>query len=153
MQPVRLADVVESAYQLLRYRLELFGVEVEIQMPGGDREVQADPEQLKEVLVNLLMNACEAMVQGGRIVIRQETATTPSGKQAVRLMVQDTGPGMPLAIQEKIFQPFFSTKEEGTGLGLSIASRIVADHGGSLTVRSREGEGTTFIITLPLEVT
>ena len=153
MQPVRLADVVESAYQLLRYRLELFGVQVEIEMPEGDREVWADPEQLKEVLVNLLMNACEAMVKGGRIVIRQETAATPAGKQAARLIVQDNGPGVPLSIQEKIFQPFFSTKEEGTGLGLSIASRIVADHGGSLTVQSREGEGTTFIITLPLEVT
>ena len=65
------------------------------------------------------------------------------------ISISDNGPGIPEAIQEKIFQPFFSTKEEGTGLGLSIASRIVEKHGGTLTLKSEEGEGTTFTITLP----
>ncbi len=65
------------------------------------------------------------------------------------ITISDNGPGIPESIQENIFQPFFSTKEEGTGLGLSIASRIVEKHGGTMTLRSQEGEGTTFVITLP----
>ena len=64
--------------------------------------------------------------------------------------MSDTGPGIPESIQDKIFQPFFSTKEEGTGLGLSIATRIIEDHGGRLDLESNENEGATFIITLPL---
>ncbi|MBM4284724.1 MAG: histidine kinase [Deltaproteobacteria bacterium] len=152
MQRVRLADVVESAYQLLRYRLELYGVQVSFDLQEGDQEVLADPEQLKEVLVNLLMNACEAMLNGGRITIRQEEVEVDNHGRAARLTVQDNGPGIPVSIQEKVFQPFFSTKEEGTGLGLSIARRIVVEHGGALTVQSREGEGTAFSITLPLTV-
>jgi signal transduction histidine kinase len=105
---------------------------------------------LKEVLVNLVLNACEVMVGGGAITIREETAAkSPLGPAAV-IRVSDTGPGIPESIQDQVFQPFFSTKEEGTGLGLSIATRIIQDHGGRLELESQENEGATFIITLPL---
>jgi signal transduction histidine kinase len=105
---------------------------------------------LKEVLVNLILNACEVMVHGGRITIREEEIPAPPRGPAVVIRVRDTGPGIPESLQEKIFQPFFSTKEEGTGLGLSIATRIIEDHGGRLELESKEHEGATFIITLPL---
>jgi len=72
------------------------------------------------------------------------------GRVAV-IRVSDTGPGIPESVRDKVFQPFFSTKEEGTGLGLSIATRIIEDHGGRLELESRESEGATFIITLPLQ--
>jgi signal transduction histidine kinase len=68
----------------------------------------------------------------------------------VVIRVSDTGPGIPESVQEKVFQPFFSTKEEGTGLGLSIATRIIQEHGGRLELESKKNEGATFIITLPI---
>jgi signal transduction histidine kinase len=141
--------VVDQALQLLKHRLELYEVQVEVQRRERLPQIWADPEQLKEVLVNLLVNACEAMVRGGAITIREEEAVQePLGRVAI-LRLQDTGPGIPAAIQDKVSQPFFSTKEEGTGLGLSIATRIVEDHGGRLDLQSQEGRGATFIITLP----
>ncbi|HAA02285.1 MAG TPA: histidine kinase [Syntrophobacteraceae bacterium] len=149
MQAVSPSDVVDAAVQLLRHRLESFGVEVDLYRQRRLPPIQGDPEQLKELLVNLMVNACEAIGERGRIMIYEEEGVTePLGHVAV-IKVRDNGPGVPDGIKEQIFQPFFSTKEEGTGLGLSIALRIVEDHGGCLNLRSREGKGTTFIITLP----
>ncbi|MBM4294810.1 MAG: histidine kinase [Deltaproteobacteria bacterium] len=143
------SEVVDMTLQLLRHRLDLYGVKVEVKRMGALPEILADPEQLKEVLVNLLVNACEAMPGGGQVTISEEVIVEPGGR-AVVLQVTDNGPGIPPSIQDKVFQPFYSTKEEGTGLGLSIASRIVEEHGGSLALESRENEGAAFIITLPI---
>jgi signal transduction histidine kinase len=149
IQSVSPSDVVDSAIQLLRHRIESYGVEVELYRKRKLPEVDADPEQLKEVLVNLMVNACDAMPDGGKITIGEEEGLNkPMGRVAV-VRVSDTGPGVQDAIKDSIFQPFFSTKEEGTGLGLSIAARIIEDHKGCLNLRSREGKGATFIITLP----
>jgi signal transduction histidine kinase len=143
------SDVVDTALQLLRYRLESYGAEVKLNRRGHLPTILADAEQLKEVLVNLLVNACEAMGAGGTIVIsEQEGMVKPLG-QVVVIQVSDNGPGVPETIQARLFEPFFTTKEEGTGLGLSIAARIVKEHGGWLNLTSVEGKGATFIITLP----
>lgn len=151
MQQVSPSEVVDGSLQLLRHRLESYGVDVEIHRQQRLPEISADPEQLKEVMVNLLVNACETMAGGGSIVIQEEEGTAePLGKVAV-IRVRDNGPGIPQSVQGQVFQPFFSTKEEGTGLGLSIAARIVEDHGGRLDLESKEGEGATFIITLPFK--
>ncbi len=151
MQRVSPSDVVDMALVLLRYRLESYGVEAKLIRKQRLPEIWADPDQLKEVLVNLVLNACEVMVNGGVIVVQEEEKReSPLGPAAV-IRVSDNGPGIPESIRDKIFQPFFSTKEEGTGLGLSIASRIIQDHGGRLELESTaEQEGTTFTITLPL---
>lgn len=151
MQPVSPSAVVDSAVRLLEHRLRAYNVTVRIQRLEALPEVTADPEQLKEVLVNIMVNACEAMVRGGTIDIEECTVTSFDRKRAAVIRVRDSGPGIPAAVREKIFQPFFSTKEDGTGLGLSIAQRIIADHCGRLDVESGEGRGTTFIITIPLE--
>lgn len=149
MQSVSPSDVVDMAIQLLRRRIESYGVTLELFRQRRLSKVNADPEQLKEVLVNLIINACEAMGEGGAIEIREEEGKTePMGHVAV-IRVIDSGPGIPESIKEKVFQPFFSTKDEGTGLGLSIAARIIEDHRGCLNLRSREGKGTTFTITIP----
>jgi signal transduction histidine kinase len=140
---------VDLALQLLRHRLESYNVEVKLKRLRPLPEVWADPDQLKEVLVNLLTNACEAMPQGGVIVIQEGETFLQSVGQVVAIQVSDNGPGIPEAIQEKIFQPFFTTKEEGTGLGLSIATRILGEHGGWLDLESQSGRGTTFTINLP----
>lgn len=149
LQMISPSDVVDSAIQLLAHRLEGFGVELELYRQRRLPLIEGDPEQLKEVLVNLIVNACEAMGDGGRIqIIEEEGKTGPMGHVAV-IRVVDNGPGIPKADQEKVFQPFYSTREEGTGLGLSIAARIIEDHRGCLNLKSREGKGTTFTITLP----
>ncbi len=150
MQPVSLSEVVDSTLTLLRQRLDSYGVAVEVQRSGRLPETQGDPEQLKEMLVNLLLNACEAMPRGGRIMIREGRGQMAGLGPVVRLTVQDSGPGIPASIRDKIFQPFFSTKEEGTGLGLPIVKRIVTEHGGLIQVDSAEGRGAAFTITLPL---
>ena len=149
MQKVSPSDVVNMALQLLQHRLESYDAHVKLDRQRRLPEIMADPEQLKEVLVNLLVNACETMGGGGRIVIsEQEGIMEPLGRVAV-IRVSDNGPGVPKAIQNKLFEPFFSTKEDGTGLGLSIAARIVEEHGGWLNLKSQEGKGATFTITLP----
>ena len=148
-QKISPSDVVDMSLRLLGPRLESCGVKVDLIRKKPLDEIWADPDQLKEVLVNLLVNACEMMVDGGEIrILEKEEEKGPTGPFVV-ISISDNGPGIPEAIQEKIFQPFFSTKEEGTGLGLSIASRIVEKHGGTLTLKSKEGTGTTFTITLP----
>jgi signal transduction histidine kinase len=149
MQKVSPSDSVDMAIQLLRHRLESYDVTVEVQRKGRLPEITADPDQLKEVLVNLVVNACDAMVDGGSITIIEEHQVDGNLGPVVVIKVSDNGPGVPDPIQEKLFQPFFSTKEEGTGLGLSIATRIVEEHGGWLDLQSKPGEGATFIITLP----
>lgn len=148
-QKISPSEVVDMSLRLLGPRLESCGVNVDLVREKPLDEIWADPDQLKEVLVNLLVNACEMMVDGGEIrILEKEEEKGPTGPFVV-ISISDNGPGIPEAIQEKIFQPFFSTKEEGTGLGLSIASRIVEKHGGTLTLMSKEGKGTTFTITLP----
>ncbi len=105
-----------------------------------------DPEQVKEALVNLLINAREAMPDGGRL-----TVTTRRGDEdAVEIEVADTGCGIPEANLSRIFEPFFTTKEYGTGLGLTNVKRLVEDNGGTLTVTSEEGKGSSFTVRFPV---
>jgi len=98
-----------------------------------------------------VVNACEAMENGGTIVLREEEGFIESLGRVVIISINDNGPGIPEDILKKIFEPFFTTKEEGTGLGLSIATRIIEEHRGWLDVRFEEGQGTTFIITMPIK--
>jgi signal transduction histidine kinase len=149
MQKTSLSEVVDSALTLLSHRLESYGVTVELKRSERLPEMQADPEQLKEVLVNLILNSCEAMVNGGKITIQEgKGQVAPLGRVAY-LKYSDNGPGIPASIRDRIFEPFFSTKEEGTGLGLSIARRIIEEHGGLIELASQESGGAVFIITLP----
>ena len=150
MQQVSPSVIVDLVIQLLEHRLISYEVRIEVIRKRPLPPIPADPEQLKEVLVNLVVNACEAMKKGGRIVIsEEETIERPIGKMVV-IRVSDNGPGIPGSLLDKVLQPFFTTKEEGTGLGLSIASRIIEEHGGRLNLISTEGMGATFMITLPV---
>lgn len=110
-------------------------------------EVRCFPGQLNQVFLNLLMNACDVLEDGGTITVR--TRSTPNG---VRLEFEDSGPGIPPEVQTRIFDPFFTTKEvgKGTGLGLSLSHGIIERHGGRIQIVSAPGEGATFRIDLPL---
>jgi signal transduction histidine kinase len=121
---------------------------------GGDVKISADPQQLKQVLINLVKNAAESIKHDGTITLRirsdkPQLKGQPAG--VVVLEVEDNGPGIPLEIQENIFDPFFSTKEQGTGLGLPIVARIVEKHGGALKFESQGDQGAIFRVELPVE--
>jgi len=151
MQIISPSEVVDNVLQLLHYKLESYGVTVKLYRDTPLPKILLDPDQLKEVLVNLIVNGCEAMNNGGTIeVFETEDFTKPIGSVAV-IKIVDNGPGVTESIKAKIFQPFFTTKEEGTGLGLSIAQRIILEHGGRLELFSKEGMGAAFYISLPLK--
>jgi PAS domain S-box-containing protein len=113
--------------------------------------VEADPGQLEQVIVNLVVNARDATAGGGEITISTATATGADGRPIARLSVSDTGSGMDQATQARVFEPFFTTKGpgRGTGLGLATVYGIVTAHGGTVTLRSTPGRGTTFHVDLP----
>jgi signal transduction histidine kinase len=151
MQRLSPSTVVDSALRLLDQRLKSYGVTARLDRPAPLPAVEADPEQLKEVLVNLVVNACEAMPGGGDVTIEERADRTLEGRLQAAIRVRDSGPGVPPHIGEKIFDPFFSTKEHGTGLGLSIARRIITEHGGRLEAASAPAGGGVFTITLPVK--
>lgn len=134
----RLAEFVEPAARQA-------GIRVETVLPAGTAMCRVDERLLGQALLNLVINAQQAMPQGGTLRI----ALTP-GPQWMTLEVADTGVGIAPADQARIFRPFFSTKPHGTGLGLSITRRIVADHDGRLEFTSEQGRGSRFTIHLPV---
>lgn len=150
-RPISPSHVVDITIQLLGHRLKSYNVGVKVFRDGLLPEIEGDPDQLEEVLMNLIVNACQAIGSGGSIEIREKLEDREDIGTTAVLRIWDDGPGIPTGIQEKIFQPFYTTKEEGTGLGLSIAYRIIEEHLGKIEVNSREGEGTTFVIMLPVK--
>jgi len=104
----------------------------------------ADPELLHRALSNLVLNAMDAMPEGGRLTL----GATPKGDK-IELRVADTGGGLTPEECERLFTPYYTTKQHGTGLGLAIVQSVVADHGGSISVESRSGGGTVFVVLLP----
>ena len=123
------------------------GLEIRVLMPGSMPEAHLDSEQIKRVFMNLFDNAMEAMDKKGVITI---SASADREANILSIEVADTGPGIADADKEKLFEPYFSSKKEGSGLGLAIAERIIAEHGGSISVGDNTPQGTVFNISLPL---
>jgi signal transduction histidine kinase len=140
-------EVLENVRRLLRSQIEEQALAVTISVEPSDLTLTADPDLLDQVLINLAMNAIQAVEDHpdnnqGRIDLR---AYVDRRSRPV-LQVEDNGPGIPPDVQEKIFVPFFSTKEDGSGIGLSLSRQIMRLHGGRISVRSTVGEGTTFTL-------
>lgn len=144
---VDLNTIVEETFVLFEGQAAKSGVTVTRHLASGLPPVEGDANELQQVLVNLLKNACEALSDRGEI--RVETGLASDRPGWMHMSVTDTGPGIPPEIKSRIFVPFFTTKEAGTGLGLSVSYRIVKDHKGILEVWSEPGEGTTFTVLLP----
>ena len=148
--------LAEEAAGLVLKRLRERGVQIATQLDPGLPRIRASADQLKQVLLNLLLNAADSMPKGGTITVATQagagTETEVFGRDAVQIQVRDTGEGIPDELIAQIFEPFFSTKSgKGTGLGLWVSQGIVQSHGGTMRVRSRGGRGTTFMITLPVQ--
>jgi signal transduction histidine kinase len=147
---VSISDVIDMTIDLLSYRLDLHCVKVHRKRDKDLPPIEGDPELLKEVFVNLIVNACEAMETGGEVIISEEEALAEMIGRAILVKVSDNGPGMTDDVKARALEPFETTKPDGTGLGLFIAVRIIEGHGGKLELDSTPGKGTTFLITLPL---
>jgi PAS domain S-box-containing protein len=141
--PLDLVPLLEDTKALLNEDPE--HREVEVDLPDSAPRLEADPEQIHAVFLNLFINAAQAMGGSGRIRV-----SVHSNDGWCRVVVSDTGPGIPEDIRTKIFEPFFTTKHRGTGLGLAIARRVVIAHGGHLDIECPEQGGTNVVVTLPL---
>ncbi|MBI5100928.1 MAG: HAMP domain-containing protein [Nitrospirae bacterium] len=143
-RPVELMSFIQGVYKQVANSIDVKQVSFGLQLMPQEIVIYADPEQLEQVFVNLFSNAVESMTGSGSLSVG-----AVEEDHHVVITVSDTGPGMPRETAEKIFEPFFSTKEKGTGLGLAIVFNIIKRHRGEIAVSSIEGKGTSFIITLP----
>jgi PAS domain S-box-containing protein len=143
-----LEPIIRKALDLVENQASFHDIRFDLDIGPDRREVEADPNQLQQVILNLIINARDAMDGKGRITIR---ADAPDGGRVVALEVGDHGCGIPEEVHARIFEPFFSTKgEQGMGLGLAVVRNIIEQHGGRIEVRSSAGEGATFRISLPM---
>jgi two-component system, NtrC family, nitrogen regulation sensor histidine kinase NtrY len=147
--PASLNTLVESALVLFNGRLD--GIRVSTDLAPELPQVMADPEAIKRAVANLVDNAAESMQDAVHKEITISTALL-ANRDAVELSVSDTGHGVSREVKERLFLPYFSTKQRGTGLGLAIVSRIVEDHNGSIRVEENKPVGSRFVIELPVAV-
>jgi signal transduction histidine kinase len=162
-----LHEVLSESVELLESQLAARGVQVEMGLSASNDRVLADPEELKSVFVNLLVNAEEAMPEGGSVHITTENPPEAESEPTIQVRVRDEGPGVPEHIREQIFRPFVTTKKDGTGFGLAVARLAVQEHQGQIRLKSVGGleldeeggrggsgsapeKGATFVVELPL---
>jgi signal transduction histidine kinase len=137
--------VIEDVKRLMEADAKERGVLFIEKLADNLPPVEADPNQMKQVLLNLVKNGFEALDQGGAI-----TLSSGADHHQVWFSVHDTGMGIPRDSLEKIFNPFFTTKEKGSGLGLAVIHKIITDHHGAVAVESTPGQGTSFTVKLPV---
>jgi len=158
LQPIQIASVIKDALQFLRSTIPTT-INIHQDIQTTDETIFADPTQVNQIIMNLCINASHAMEQTGgdlavtveKVILDNNSAKAyPDLKSGahVKIMISDTGPGIDPEIIDQIFDPYFTTKGEGTGLGLSIAQQVIEEHGGSISVESQIGTGTTFRIFL-----
>ena len=148
-------ELLSSIEAFVRRDCAAAGVEVAVSLPEAPLEVEMDPDQIRQALLNLVRNGKESMPEGGQLTLgarREDPAgpDAPAGLGRLVIFVRDTGVGIPEAHLDRIFDPFYSTKLTGTGLGLALTQQIVTEHGGTLEVTSAVGAGTEFRVVLPV---
>jgi two-component system, NtrC family, sensor kinase len=146
----RLANIntlIENIILLVRNQASFRSILIEKNLADEIPESLVDPDQIQQVFVNIILNAAEAMTKGGQLTV---SSSVSANRENIVITIADTGPGIPEDVRERIFDPFYTTKEHGTGLGLSISYGIVEQHGGVIGVESRMGKGSVFTIQLPV---
>ncbi|MGH7144887.1 MAG: sensor histidine kinase, partial [Planctomycetota bacterium] len=155
-RPTAVRSLVDDLLMLYRHQLIKNNVAVEVDVPLDLPQVHVDPDQIKQVFLNLLANAVDAIQgmgrnpPGGAIMITADTTVSPEGHGELVFLFRDDGPGIPAESRAHIFDAFYTTKTTGTGLGLAISSRIMKNHGGSLALESDATAGTTFVVRIPI---
>ncbi len=147
---VQINDLAEQVVRLLGGQAKKKGVVLATRLARELPPFPVDPEQIKQVFMNLVLNALQATSAGGTVTVATSLLRGPDGHEYCTLEVQDTGEGIPAEHKEEIFDPFFTTKTAGTGLGLFITHQIIREHGGSIDVESTVGQGTRVLARLPL---
>jgi two-component system sensor histidine kinase HydH len=146
IKPVRVTDLIRHSLKLIEGDARTKGVEVKTDLPANLPQALIDADRMNQVLLNLYLNAIQAMDGGGLLQVK---VSRDDARKLTTITVSDSGRGIETADQERIFDPYFTTKPGGTGLGLAIVHKILDAHGGSIKVRSQAGAGTTVTITLP----
>ncbi|MBI1367138.1 MAG: HAMP domain-containing protein [Planctomycetes bacterium] len=150
MASVGLAEVVQGVITLVEPELRCRGIDIHVEQPPQAVWLHCDANQLRQVVINLVLNAADAMSGGGSVLVRMRRARTPTDTApGIVIEVVDHGPGIDPQVVEQIWDPFFTTKPDGTGLGLATCRRIVEDHRGTIQVHSTPGQGTIFVVHLP----
>jgi two-component system sensor histidine kinase HydH len=146
IKPVRLNDLIQHSLKLIEGDARSKGIEVEADIPHVLPDVPMDGDRINQVLLNLYLNGLQAMDGGG---VLQVKVSRDEARKLTTITVSDNGQGIEPADQERVFDPYFTTKPDGTGLGLAIVHKILDAHGGNIKVRSQRGAGTTVIVSLP----
>ncbi|MBZ0271894.1 HAMP domain-containing protein [bacterium] len=153
-RPIRLSarqadpgDIARAAAEMAAGEAESAGVAIDLLVEEGLPGLRADRDRLEQSLLNILLNAVQASPEGGRVAVLVRRAH--GEEDFVEFVIDDTGPGIPKDVQDKLFDPFFTTREAGTGLGLSNADKIVRGHGGSIAGENRAGGGARFVVRIP----
>ena len=150
MEPINLPSLLQHLLSRLKSRLTRFNVEANLQTISDCPPILGNPRALEQVFINLINNANQAMQEtGGKLAIKIQTIKTADNTQFVETSVADTGPGIPIELQEKIFKPYFTTEKSGTGLGLAIANKIIEAHNGTIDLESFPG-ASVFHIRIPI---
>jgi two-component system NtrC family sensor kinase len=142
-----LNQVVEDTLALVRNQTVFRSIRIAYALDPRLPTVLADADQMRQVVLNIVLNAAEAMVHGGELRV---SSAPDVEKKSVELRIADTGPGIPDEVRARIFEPFFTTKKTGTGLGLAVAYGIIERHHGQIRIDTARGKGTTFTVTLPI---
>jgi two-component system sensor histidine kinase HydH len=145
LKKTRIFELVDKALRLIKYEADPAGVKISSAVAPDLPEVEVDKDRLTQVLLNVFINAIQAMPSGGTLTVNVKTV-----EKRLHFEISDTGGGISAEDQANIFNPYFTTKKSGTGLGLAIAFKIVETHGGTITIESLKDTGTTFVISIPL---
>jgi len=150
-EPLDLVETLRQTLHLVEIQARKQNVRLEQRYSQGSLPMVADGHQLRQLFLNLVLNALHAMPEGGQVTVLTEAEKKGKTRDRVRITIQDNGPGIPQEHLKAVFDSFYTTKKDGTGLGLAICRSIVQQHGGSIEVLSQEHEGTTVVIFLPTE--
>jgi signal transduction histidine kinase len=152
-RPTSVALILDKTLELVHHRLVEKDIKLEREGESQLPEMMADPQQMKQVFINLLLNAADATGEAGTVRFLSSLERDGEGRTMVVVRIRDNGGGIPEDARDRIFEPFFSLKEESTGLGLCIAARILAGHGGKLVLESSTPGGTVFAVWMPVAAT
>jgi two-component system NtrC family sensor kinase len=151
---VDMNTLIENTLSMVRNQAKFYNIAFDVRLDKSIPEVNADPNQIQQVFLNLLINAADAMEEKGKITISSRMIEEGEDK-FVEVEFTDTGPGIPEDIRSKVFEPFFTTKPagKGTGLGLAVSYGIIKKHEGQIFVKSEHGQGASFFVRLPVDKT